>query len=120
MEARIVHTAKVLTTFRLVGFHNWPGALPPVAYLAQRHRHVFTVKVEAGVGHGDRQIEFHMLKRETQEICRLVFNQNEHGEFEFSDRSCEHIAEMILKNSRGAVRAVEVWEDDENGARVER
>jgi len=104
---------RVIVTHRQVGFHAWPNAPADVAYLAQQHRHLFTFRVECAVVDGDREIEFHTLQR----AVRLALGD---GEYQWGARSCEHIA-IVLRTllSQFPVLAIEVWEDDECGARVE-
>lgn len=55
----------VWCTFTRVGFHCWPMAaevLPNRVYLADRHRHLFHVRVEVPVMHDERDVEFHELR----------------------------------------------------------
>ena len=110
---------RVIVVVRVPGFHNWPDAPEPVAYLRARHRHLFTVRVEFDVTHDDRDVEFHIA----QGWIRASFMRRLGGApFEFGARSCEQIAHEVaveLKTFHRAPCAVEVWEDDENGARVE-
>lgn len=113
---------RILVREVVVGFHCWPTPNAAVPYLGASHRHRFGFQVEAAVGHCDREVEFHMLQRATREMVGALFPCNAHIEYEFGARSCEAIAEEVLE---GLVKdgwpmlAVEVWEDDECGARVE-
>jgi hypothetical protein len=110
----------VIATFKEVGFHCWPDAPAEVSYLSNPHRHEFLIRVEARVGHDDREIEFHMLKREAKLAMITAFDAAEQGsEFQFGHRSCEMIAQHLYASIRYPVSAIEVWEDQENGARVE-
>ena len=104
----------IIVTMRAVGFHRWPDAPAEVAYLALNHRHEFHLRVEAVVSHGDRELEFHMLKRVVRELWDV--------EIEWGAMSCEHIAIRLadqLEERGKKVSAVEVFEDGECGARVE-
>ena len=87
------------------GFHSWPAAPGQVSYLRARHRHVFHVRVDVPVMHGDRDVEFITLKHRVDEWIRT-----EAG----ASRSCEQWAEAIGKAFNAV--AVEVSEDNENGA----
>lgn len=116
-------TSKVISTFRLNGFHAWKGAPPELSYLSVRHRHLFTFRLEARVGHDDRQIEFHQLQRAGRFFVQELFARGGNaGELEFGARSCEMIAAELLQRMTKEgwlLSAVEVWEDDECGGRVE-
>lgn len=113
----------VLVTLREPGFHRWSSA--PVDrgfdHLRQRHRHLFTIRVEWLVSDADRQVEFHQAQAWVREAM-AAFPCTELG-YEFGDRSCETIATelaaMISSVRRAGPSAVEVWEDDECGGRVE-
>ena len=114
---------KIICTFSVVGFHYWPQAPQSVSYLKMRHRHLFKIKVEHPVEHEHRAVEFHTLAAETQSVIRDLYEPIyiEDG-YDFSDRSCETIASELLEALTKRVyapSAVEVWEDDEHGARVE-
>ena len=113
--------AVVVAQFSVVGFHQWAGAPVAVKYLSDKHRHVFTFRVEANVQGHDREIEFHMLGRDAREKLYCNFTRDMNGEYQFDGRSCEMLADGLMYHLRAAnwpVTAVECWEDMENGARV--
>lgn len=102
----------IFVRFVKAGFHLWPNAPPSRAYLAQRHRHLFHVEVRVEVRHDDREIEFHDLLEEAEDL------------FEIADdtMSCEMMA-RVLANRLMALHdqrifAVTVSEDGECGATV--
>ena len=104
----------VIVTHKQVGFHHWPNAPKEVDYLRHPHRHEFTIKVCVQVLHSDREVEFHTLQREIRALFRT--------EHDFGASSCEHIAKDMVDQLYDAgyrPEWVEVWEDGENGARVE-
>lgn len=109
----------VVITFQLEGFHSWPRApyvFPDVAFLADRHRHMFHFKLVKQVHHDDRDVEFIRWKREV-----VQWLQHQYGEFgkaplQFGTMSCEQIAKELLQ--KYDCTSVEVWEDGENGAIV--
>lgn len=110
-------TTEVMITLRIPGFHRWPDAgvaNPDVHYLQARHRHLFLFKVAWMVSHDDRDVEFHTA----QEWVRGCYNEVH----EFGNRSCEMIAKelhhMLVEGGRPAPYWIEVWEDEECGARV--
>lgn len=114
MMLDVLQTVWVSTSF--IGFHRWVDAPEDVKYLRDWHRHVFKVGLYVTVTHGNRQVEFHQLKREldTFLLAEYVFRTY----FEFS---CEQIAEQIGREfwKRGyTTDMVTVNEDDENGAVV--
>ena len=111
---------KVISTLRVAGFHCWPAAPSGVSYLKERHRHLFTVRVEFVVSHDDRDVEFHTALTWVREALNRVW---QHEPYEFGFMSCEQIAKAIAtrvtQDHDRSPFAVEVWEDDECGARVE-
>ncbi len=105
--------ARVIATFRFEAFHRWPNAPHDVRFLADLHRHEFHVRMEKIVSSFDRETEFITLKKAGQAV-REELQAKEGSEI----WSCEHWAEAFV-NWIG-LDACEVWEDGENGARVER
>lgn len=90
-------------------------------YLAQEHRHLFKFRVEVNVN-TDRQVEFHDLHSLAVRALWLAYPRAKWSELalDFEDDSCETIAVTLAAElSLPGLRAVEVWEDDEFGARVE-
>lgn len=88
ISSRRDHTT-VWVTFDKVGFHCYPDAPEEVAYLKDRHRHVFKFFVEITVTHDDREIEFHMLKN-------WITSLYDHGALEVDHKSCEMLANDLL------------------------
>lgn len=79
---------KVRTEFE--GFHFYPNASqidPRIAFLENKHRHMFKVEVKISVIHDDRELEFFLVKWALQEF--LSENDMDH-------KSCEMIAKDIL------------------------
>ena len=112
----------VVVTFSMEGFHNWPEAkdiFPEVAFLSDRHRHMFGFHCYAKVTYTDRDEEFILLKRQIQKGLRIAFTSSETNVLEFGRMSCEDIGEWLLDSFPSLYR-VEVWEDWENGAIIER
>lgn len=114
----------IWVTFDKVGFHRYPDAPDEVAYLRDRHRHVFKFRVTVEVTHNDREIEFHMLKN-------WLVGMYDTGHLEVDYKSCEMLAEDLLAVIRGKYGildsigggiareiSVEVSEDGECGAVV--
>ena len=111
----------VVVTFSLEGFHNWPAAkdiFPEVAFLSDRHRHMFGFRCYATVTHTDRDKEFILLNREIKRNLQLNFERDIEC-LEFGPMSCEAIGEYLLDQFPELYK-VEVWEDWENGAIIER
>jgi hypothetical protein len=117
--------ASVCATVRLHGFHRWPDAPMAVGHLRDRHRHLFTVRLWAPVQHDDRDIEFQLLQRAALSALLDLYPLAHCGhatEIELGTDSCEHVArKLVMRLGGGGVQlsAIEVWEDDENGARLE-
>lgn len=100
----------ITTSFE--GFHYWKDAPEEVAYLRNPHRHIFHIKLGKSVKESDREIEFITLKSDV----------NEYLTYQYADSllsfSCEMVAENLLHKFDASF--VEVSEDGENGARIER
>lgn len=110
--------ATIHVRFVTQGWHQWPGAPEHRRYLANEHRHLFSVEVSTWVNHDDREIEFHDLRDDSMAAFRANYK---HGE-SLGDRSCEMIARTmgrtLAHKHRGRVFTVSVWEDGECGASV--
>lgn len=110
----------VISTVVVEGFHQWPDHFHGRGFLAARHRHLFKVKAEYAVTHDDRDVEFIEAAREIKTYLERSYGTP----CEFGNMSCEMIAKEIIVNASKArsqtakIVSCEVWEDDENGARV--
>lgn len=108
----------IIVRFQIEGFHNWPAAkklLPKVAFLSDRHRHVFYVECKKAVSHSDRDVEIILFKREvTQYLFKKYAKAGAPHVCEFGAMSCEMIAEELLKKFQ--LEYCSVLEDNENGA----
>ena len=113
----------IIVNLQLEGFHNWPQAkeiFPQMAFLSERHRHIFHFKLVKRVNHDDRDIEIIYFKREVIEY--LLNKYGIKGDFinrqtcEFENRSCEMLADELLNQFE--CEYVSVLEDNENGAEV--
>jgi hypothetical protein len=104
----------IFVTTRFEGYHRWRDAPDMVSFLREWHRHIFHVKVVVNVEHGDRDVEFIMLKWVIENYVRDKYQGQQ---FEFS---CEAIAGDIMDHFRRfySVSQVMVSEDGENGAIV--
>ena len=112
----------VVVTFSMEGFHCWPAAkdiFPEVAFLSDRHRHMFGFRCYATVTHTDRDKEFILLNREIKCNLQSKFETGVPNVLEFGSMSCEAIGEYLLTQFPELYK-VEVWEDWENGAIIER
>jgi hypothetical protein len=110
----------VIVKLQIDGCHNFPLAakvFPEVDFLTDRHRHMFHFTVACKVTHSDRDKEFIMLKRDVIDYINKKYFNDFTRTCEFGARSCEMLAEEILKEFEA--EWVEVWEDQENGAKVE-
>lgn len=113
-------TRYVIVTLRVPGFHCWPEAPAEVAFLRDEHRHIFRIQVEVVVTHGDRDVEFFVLQRDVRDYIHKTWRMGAYGH-DFGRNSCEHIATQVaaaLAAKGYHMSSAEVWEDDENGARV--
>lgn len=95
------------------GIHNWPGCpFEEVKYLRVPHRHIFHIKAWKQVYHDDRDCEFIMLKHRVQEFIASKWPDGQLGAM-----SCEMIGQILIEEFE--LCAVDVSEDDENGAYIE-
>lgn len=108
----------IYVTARFIAFHAWPQAPDSVAFLRNSHRHQFHVKASLQVSHEDRDLEFFIVQRKLQEFLDTNYENRDLG-----PKSCETMAKEILDClyglSEGSM-SVEVSEDGENGALVNR
>lgn len=112
---------RVIVTHRAPGFHCWPDAPVGCEHLRKEHRHEFRYRVEWVVTHDDRDIEFHLAQADLRNLV------TDHGALlgkRWGTASCEQIAKWLYDNLQYQCNllppnAIEVWEDGENGARVE-
>ena len=110
----------VIVRLQVDGMHNFPAAaelFPEVAFLAERHRHMFHIEAKKEVFHDDRDVEFLMFKKDITDYLKQMYYKPETRTHEFGAMSCEMIAKIILNQFN--CTAVSVWEDLENGAIVE-
>ena len=98
------------------GFHCYPNASSidaRIAFLENKHRHIFKVKVKMSVTHLDREQEFFLVKWALNEYISSGDRNNQ---------SCEMIATDILKDhlipkyGNDRYYEVVVSEDGENDA----
>ena len=80
---------------------------------------MFGFRCYAHVTHTDRDEEFILLNRKIQKTLRNGFIKSEPNILEFGSMSCEAIGEWLLEEFDSLYK-VEVWEDWENGAIIER
>ncbi len=105
---------RIFITFQKEGIHCYPDAPEGVEFLKHPHRHVFYFRVEIGVFHDDRDIEFILFKRELEGLY------NGDGPLRLDYKSCEmmvnELFSYIRKKYPNRVLKIEVSEDGENGA----
>lgn len=115
----------IWVTFQKEGIHRYPAAATDprlatgdwldVSFLASPHRHIFHFRVELGVTHSDRDVEFIQFKRELEKLYADRILQLDY-------KSCEMMAndlsKYILNKYPGRPLRIEVSEDGENGCRM--
>lgn len=110
----------IYVTTDFEALHCWPNAPKEVEFLRHPHRHLFGVKLFVRVSHEDRDVEFFTLKKALEEIILLL----KESLLTTVTMSCEQMASFLLwecvKRGRYSVKSVEVNEDGENGAIIER
>lgn len=105
----------VWCTFAFEDFHRWPGAPDDVAFLRDRHRHIFEFRVEVVVEDSDRAVEFIMLKREAEILAKKARANGIDQEAWSCERWAMELASELAAVGY-AVAGVTVSEDGENGA----
>ena len=111
----------VIIKLAVDGMHNFPKAaelFPEVAFLADRHRHMFHFTLAKMVNNDDRDVEFIMFKRDVLNYLHDQYSDSHMRTHEFGAKSCEMLSRELLE--RFECDWVECWEDQENGARIER
>lgn len=111
----------IIITLTVDGMHCFPMAaelFPEVDFLSYRHRHMFTFKAAKQVFHDDRDVEFIEFKRNILSYLTDQYSDSYMRTLEFGSMSCEMLAREILE--RFDCEWVECWEDNENGAKVEK
>lgn len=107
-------TNYIYITTQFEGFHRYPDAPDEVAFLRERHRHIFHIKFFIEVEHDDRSIEFFMFKKQVE---TLIENS------ELDNSSCEVIANYLHSKIKlvypGRKMKIDVSEDLENGCLTE-
>jgi len=115
----------IWVTFQKEGVHCYPEAATDptlatgdqydVSFLASPHRHIFHFRVDIGVSHLNRDIEFIQFKRWLENL----YNQ---GTLQLNFKSCEMIADdlyaQIASTYSNRDVIIEVSEDGENGCRI--
>ena len=115
----------IWVTFRKEGIHCYPAAATDpnlatgdeydVAFLANKHRHIFHFRVWISVTHNDRDIEFIQFKRWLENLYKdNILNLN--------FMSCEMMSDELYSAISEKYPSREVWievsEDGENGSLI--
>jgi hypothetical protein len=106
-------TSCIWIRFQFEAFHRWKDAPDEVAFLRDRHRHLFHVRVEWSVSHAEREREFFIEQKKAQQAVERLRLEPDAEEW-----SCETWAARIMEET--GAWSVEVSEDGENGSRVQR
>lgn len=112
-------TKNIVVRLEIDGTHNWPGVvdhedLTEVHFLQYIHRHKWFITAKKEVYGDDRDIEFIVFKRNIEDYLRVNYYSKGTRTHEFGAKSCEMLAEEILREFD--CNFVSVFEDNENGA----
>ena len=113
----------IWVTFQKEGVHCYPAAATDpnlatgdeydVAFLANKHRHIFHFRVWIGVTHNDRDIEFIQFKRWLENLYKDNI-------LDLNFQSCEMMSDDLYSEISQRYPDREVWievsEDGENGS----
>ena len=113
----------IWVTFRKEGVHCYPAAATDpnlatgdeydVAFLANKHRHIFHFRVWIGVTHNDRDIEFIQFKRWLENLYKdNILNLD----FMSCEMMSDDLYSEILQKYPNREVWIEVSEDGENGS----
>ena len=98
----------IVVKTQFIGFHRWRDAPEEVKFLRNFHRHVFYVEAKFIADHNDRDLEFFIQQRKISDFVRTQY------EGKCFEKSCEMIAEEIVKAYKGCIECC-ISEDGENG-----
>lgn len=97
---------------QFISYHKWAKAPKIVAFLRNWHRHVFKVRIDLGVEHNERELEFFMVLADLDAVLKPW----QHTQVSWScEKFCEKIA-VHLRPKYPTLFMVGVSEDGENGA----
>jgi hypothetical protein len=113
----------IWVTFRKEGVHCYPAAATDptlatgdeydVAFLANKHRHIFHFRVWLSVTHNDRDVEFIQFKRWLENLYKDNI-------LDLNFQSCEMMSDDLYSEISQRYPDREVWievsEDGENGS----
>lgn len=119
---------------QFAALHCWTNAPAEVKFLQCPHRHIFHVEVAVVVDHGDRAVEFFILREQVNTVIRqkLLANTSPYL-FDAPEvivnlglptmsGSCEDMAQFIAEHLtlmyNHQVSYVSIFEDNENGGRI--
>jgi len=106
--------SKVKTQFEAL--HCYPDAPEEVAFLRNKHRHIFNVILWIQENES-RELEYFMIQHKLKGVLNLFEGKD------LGATSCENLAETILEMARNTYPSreirVEVNEDGENGCLIE-
>lgn len=104
----------IIVRLTIEGLHSWFTCdIEEVAYLKNKHRHMFYIECKKKVFHNDRQIEIISFKHAIKKYLLDAYSKD--GLVcDFGGCSCESIACELM--SRFSLCYCKVLEDNENGA----
>lgn len=113
-------TRWIYVTFQKAGFHKYPQAatetsLADVAYLGQKHRHLFKFKVDIEVVHNDRDLEFHQVLN----YCESLFEGKLDIDFKSVEMLSDDLYVQLAEKYPGRAMKISVSEDGECGCTIE-
>lgn len=113
--------SNIIVNLQVEAIHHWPECpIEEVAFLKDKHRHIFHIECKKEVTHLDRDIEIIQLKRQILEYLKGQFKPvpgyNVYTIIDFETLSCEQIAAILLEKFE--LNYCKVLEDGENGAEL--
>jgi hypothetical protein len=102
----------IIVNLQFEGIHCWLECpIDDVSFLKYPHRYIFHITCKKEVNHGNRDIEFIMLKREILKTLNNWYPKKDLGRM-----SCEELALRLITNFN--LNYCCVMEDNENGAEI--
>lgn len=118
-----------VVTFRIQGVHNYPDIKEGHTYLKYPHRHEFHFKVSVQQFHNNRDLEYLELKNILMDKIKESYPKVSGVDcvVDFGSSSCEDICFKVLETlnqhfseaSPQRSMRIEVYEDGENGCKLE-
>src|ERR1035437_4733684 len=102
----------IWVTFQRAGFHRYPDAasnlqLQDVAYLGDKHRHLFKFNIQLEIFHNDRELEFHQVLN----YCESLFDSTIDIDYKSVEMLADDVYVQLASKYPGRKIKINVSED---------